>query len=231
MKQTTRWWMAVLATGALGVAFAGNADSQGKKPTEKHDAAVLNQTLKEVIDAGARIFNEQGDHAGCYRMWQGSLMSIRPFVPPEMQKSIDNGLASAEKLGNFAEKAFALRKVLDDIRAKTKGAKTADGASTGDPSKGQITGRILYEGKPLTGGYFVTLVSDAKKYSSAIQKDGTFQFATAIPPGDYRVAIEPIPGEKQKATMLPARYGSADTSGLRIQVQAGKQNIDFHLVK
>ena len=69
-----------------------------------------------------------------------------------------------------------------------------------------------------------------KKFSSAIQKDGTFQFKTGIPPGEYRIAIEPIPGEANEVTALPIRYTKEGTSGLSVRVQAGKQQVDLNLV-
>ena len=187
--------------------------------------AALNGALKDVINAGAKMFNEQGDHAGCYRLYQGSLMSVKPFLPPEMQTSIDAGFAKADKLPSFADRAFELRRVLDDIRGKTK---PADGDAKSD--KGNVAGKVTYLGKSVAGGYFVTLVgADGKKFSSAIQKDGTFQFKTPIAPGDFRVAIEPIPGEAV-TLKLPARYTTESTSGLMIIVQAGKQHVDLDLV-
>jgi hypothetical protein len=221
MMQSTRWW-----AGLLVVVLAGPVAAQDKKPFEKHDASALNNALRDVINTGAKMFNDQGDHAGCYRLYQGSLLTVRPFLAPDMQKRVDDGLAAAEKLPFFADRAFELRKVLDDIRGQTKGG-TA-GGPTGD--KGQVSGKLTLEGKPVAGGYFVTLIADdGKKFSSAINKVGEFQFKTPIPAGDYRVAIEPIPTEKGVA--LPARYASEATSGLSIRVQAGKSLVNLELVK
>jgi hypothetical protein len=53
---------------------------------EKHDAKILRDALKDVVNAGAELFNKDGDHAGCYRLYQGSLMSIKPFLGPALQK-------------------------------------------------------------------------------------------------------------------------------------------------
>lgn len=248
MKSNRRWSIGVLTAAVFAFASSSGASAQDKKPSEKHDATVLNKTLKDVIDAGAKIFNDHGDHAGCYRMWQGSLMSIRPFVPPDMQKSIDEGLACAAKLDTYADRAFELRRVLDDIRTKAKAddgkkdevkekkeekkKKKKDDESTPAKGKGEVAGKLTFNGKPVAGGYFVTLVAaDSKKYSTAIQKDGTFQFKTPIPAGDYRIAIERIPDEKLKGAPLPARYSSAENSGLAISVKSGKQQIDLNLVK
>jgi hypothetical protein len=211
----------VIMTGLFALT-AGATGQEKSKISEQH-AAMLNQTLRDVIDAGARIFNDNGDHAGCYRMWQGSLMSIRSFVPADMQAGIDKGLAGAEKLDNYADKAFELRKVLDDLRAKTKFA-----VKTIDKNSGEVTGKVVYEGKPVAAST-ITLISDGNKFTSAIMADGTFQLK-AVPVGDYRVAIGPADA-KTKGQALPARYGAADTSGLAIRVQAGKQTVNLELVK
>ena len=46
----------------------------------------------DVINNGAKIFNENGDHAGCYRLYQGSLLSVRPFLVADLQKRIVRAL-------------------------------------------------------------------------------------------------------------------------------------------
>src|SRR5262245_38441019 len=227
MTRSPRPWLAMTAFGALTFLFTGAGLSQDKKVADKHDAAALNAALRDVINAGAKIFNENGDHAGCYRMYQGALISVRPFLAPDLQKRIDDGMMTAEKLPFFADRAFELRRVLDDIRGQTKGP-DGKGGPTGD--KGQVSGNLLINGQPVPGGYFVTLIADdGKKYSSAINKVGEFQFKTPIPPGDYRVAIEPIPTEK--AVAVPKRYTSESTSGLSVRIQAGKQQVNLELVK
>jgi hypothetical protein len=232
LKAIRVWCVGVLALAALLVVFEGSSSAQEKKekvPYEKHDATSLNDSLRDVINAGRKIFNEEGDYAGCYRMFQGSLMTVRPFVAPNLQKKIDQGMANAEKMARFDDRAFELRRVLDEIRASLKPIGT-----TGDKKKdlGEVAGKLLLEGKAVAGGYFVTLVAaGGKKFSSAIQKDGSYQFKTPIPPGEYLVIVEPIPGETIKGPALPARYGAEGTSGLSIRVQTGKQQLELNLVK
>ncbi len=250
MVRATQWkWAGMLTLGAILFALAGNSAAQPKKPNEKHDATALNSTLREVINAGAKLYNVEGDHAGCYRLYQGSLLTIRPFVAPDMQKTIDAGLAGAEKMGTFADRAFELRRVLDDLRAKTnvgdekkddkmekgkdeKKKKKDEKSSQQDDDKGQVAGKLTFDGKPVAGGYFVTLISaKGKTISTTINKDGSFKFTMPIAVGDYRVAIEMIPDEKLKVAPLPARYRSGDTSGVAILVVAGKQDVIVRLNK
>src|SRR6266850_1043543 len=49
----------------------GKKKEKKEKPAyEKHDAAALNNSLRDVINVGVKMFNEQGDYAGCYRLYQ-----------------------------------------------------------------------------------------------------------------------------------------------------------------
>ena len=273
MTKATGWCVSALAIGMMLSGWAASNGAQEKKIHEKHDASALNKSLRDVINVGAKMFNDQGDHVGCYRLYQGSLLSVRPFLAPELQKRVDDGIGNAEKMGSYADRAFELRRILDEIRTSTKSApkivekkdepkekekkkdepkekekkkdepkekeKKKDEPKEKEKkkdepadAKGQINGTITYEGKPIAGGYFVTLIGKGdKKFSSAIQKDGTFRFATPIAEGEYRVVIESIPGEKAKVLALPPRYASAETSSLVIRVQTGKQLIHLSLVK
>ncbi|MBM3995711.1 MAG: hypothetical protein FJ303_16410 [Planctomycetes bacterium] len=207
-----------------------------KKPYEKHDMSALNDSLRDVINTGAKMFNEHGDHAGCYRLYQGSLLSVKPFLSKDLQGRIDLGIANAERMPFYADRAFELRRVLDDIRASTKGAGGTSTKKGGGfeivPDKGQVDGKLSFDGKAVPGGYFVTLISsDGKTFSSAIQNDGTFQFQTGLNPGDYRIAIQPVPDKTIKTVAIPARYASEATSGLMIRVEKGRQTVDLNLVK
>ena len=46
---------------------------------EAIDPVALADSLREVINTGADLFNKYGDYAGCYRLYQGGLLSIKPF--------------------------------------------------------------------------------------------------------------------------------------------------------
>jgi hemoglobin len=87
---------------------------QGDKTFDKN----LDSGLRDVINRGAAIYNNQGDFAGCYRLFEGALITIKPLLGtyPELQKKIDSGLGSASMLPNMHERAHSLRKVLDEVR-------------------------------------------------------------------------------------------------------------------
>src|SRR5438105_2687128 len=93
------------AACVLMLALAGSFWADEKGLAEKHDARALRDSLKEVVNTGADLFNKQGDHAGCYRLYQGALLSIKPFLAPAVQSDIDTALVEAEKLPRFSDRA------------------------------------------------------------------------------------------------------------------------------
>lgn len=228
-------------------AFVVGSEAQEKKPVaEKHDAQALVDSLRDVINTGAELFNTHGDYAGCYRVYQGGLLSIKAFLTPDLQKKIDQAIAKAERMPRFSDRAFELRTVIDEIRAQSKGgpataSKKSEKAGDGkkdemksmavDPNAGQVAGKVTYNGQPAPPG-FITLVGAKQRFSVSITDDGTYAFKTGIPPGMYRVAIERVPGAKIPANRdIPERFRSEATSGLSVQVQKGKQILDFNLAK
>jgi hemoglobin len=86
------------------------------------------KVLRDVINTGATLYNKQNDYNGCFRIYQGSLMTLRPLLDhrPGLQKSIDDALAAADKERAVTERAFILRAAIDRIRDETRG-KTAAG--------------------------------------------------------------------------------------------------------
>jgi hypothetical protein len=232
--------LAILTAGLM--AAPGLGAQPGTPP--KHDARVLRDALREVINTGADLFNRDGDHAGCYRVYQGGLLSIKPVLPLELQARIDDALKAAERAPRYSEKAFKLREALDAVRDWAGPAgKTDDGKATAvngksdkaaikvDPNLGQLAGKVLYEGKPAPPG-FVTLIGDGRKVSTSILPDGTYRFKTGLTPGEYRVVIERTPGAViPKNLDIPERYRQAETSGLKINVTRGSQIVELNLAR
>jgi len=213
--------------------------AQDKKPVaEKHDAQALANALRDVINTGADLFNMHGDYAGCYRVYQGGLLAIKPFLTPELQKKIDRTIEKAARLPLYSDRAFELRGMIDEIRAQSKGGATTEAkkdekmkATAADTKAGGLEGVVTYNGQPAPPGFITLVGSDKRRFSASIT-DGKYKFKTAVPPGTYRIAIERIPDAKIPANLdIPARYRSEDTSGLTAEVRAGKMNLDLHLVK
>jgi len=79
----------------------------------------LHRVLRDVINRGADLFN-QGDHRGCYYLFQGALMTARSQLGhhPDVQKIIDDSLSGSDPSASMGRRAWALRGVLDQVREK-----------------------------------------------------------------------------------------------------------------
>jgi hemoglobin len=128
MRQV-RWWNAALLGTILVLAStAGRSQDEKKGNGDKTMAAPLERkaldetvfkTLREVINQGADLYNS-GDRAACYRLWEGSLRTIGPFLDhrPELQKAVGTLLTNAERNPDVGQRCFILREALDKIRAE-----------------------------------------------------------------------------------------------------------------
>jgi outer membrane biosynthesis protein TonB len=81
-------------------------------------------TLREVHNKGADLYNTNKDFAGTYRLYQGALLTVRPLLAQHAaaQKLIDDGLAEAEKEVLISQKAFRLHETIEGVRAYLKTA-------------------------------------------------------------------------------------------------------------
>ena len=134
MSRTMASWQAVTAVGTLLIGLVVPLWAQEKPAAIAVDRTVLDRQVKDmlkiIIDTGADIHNgspKQGipsNPAGCYRLWRDFLTALRPLLGyhPDLQNAIDTGLTEAERMPartnrEISEKAFALRKTMDTIRA------------------------------------------------------------------------------------------------------------------
>jgi hemoglobin len=104
----------------------GSAAVRSQPPAKALEAKdidqIVNNTLRDVINAGAKLYNRpNNDHAGCYRLFEGSLMTLKPMLGhrPTLQKAVDDAFAAAEREQSVTERAFILRSALDRIREET----------------------------------------------------------------------------------------------------------------
>jgi|SRR5579884_3566848 len=126
---------AALLLLSLTAVLAPNLGADEKK-AEKGEHAGKNKaivdSLATVINKGADIFNS-GDYYGCYRLYEGALLGVKPLLEhkPALQKRIDDAFAEAERQSTVPDRAFALRRAIDDIRKDLKGGGgTSTGANT-----------------------------------------------------------------------------------------------------
>jgi len=123
MRMEQGYWLILM--GLLAV-LAGPARADEKKPdaTPQPRQALdrqLAEVLKDVHNRGADLYNS-GDVAGCYRLFQGALLTLRPLLDhrAELQKTIDGALAESERNPDMRRRAFALHRLIEDVRSQLK---------------------------------------------------------------------------------------------------------------
>jgi hypothetical protein len=126
---------ALALVAALGACSARAADP--KLPDVKaFDKAVID-SLREVHNRGADLYNTSNDHAAAYRLYQGALEAVRPLLAhrPDAQKMIDSGLAAAAKEGDTDRKAFVLHETIENVRKELKVANGFENAPAKKPAE------------------------------------------------------------------------------------------------
>ncbi len=94
--------------------WAGDTKTIDTKTLDK----AVHAALRDAINHGAELFNVRGDHNACYRVFQATLITVKPLLVhrPELQRVVEQGLADAESHPRVVDRAFALRKVIDEVR-------------------------------------------------------------------------------------------------------------------
>lgn len=114
---------------------------------DQPDSAVLDRqvfdVLKELHNRGADL-NNSGDPVGCYRMYQGGLIALRPLLGhrPDAQKAIDDALKNSEARP-LGERARMLHATIAQVRTLLKPA------TTGSTPKGTADATPLPPPTPL----------------------------------------------------------------------------------
>lgn len=112
-----------------------------------------------------------------------------------------------------------------------------DGSSGGGAT---VSGKITFEGKPVTSGLINFMPPKGRPLGGGIQPDGTYHFQ--LPAGHYQVRIDTPPAmpkgwkegdppPKLAKRKVPLKYGGYQSSGLSADVndQKKSQTIDFEL--
>ncbi len=129
MSLNRRWGLSALMLCLSVVTFSVGAvraaDDAPFATETKADDALVYKTLRDVINEGADMYNAQGryknmdrDYAGCYHLYEGALMVVKPLLGhhADLQKAIDDAMASARETPQMEKRAFVLREVIDKIR-------------------------------------------------------------------------------------------------------------------
>jgi truncated hemoglobin YjbI len=129
--QAVRWRPTVLAAVLLDLILGCNLLAQdrvkmgGIQPDVKDQDAALRLGVKNAINQGVVLYNS-GDHYGCYRLYQGIVLTLKPILAdrPELERALETALGDAEKEAVPWQRAWVLRRALDDIRSKLAGGGT-----------------------------------------------------------------------------------------------------------
>lgn len=242
------WVMIVTASSMAQTPPSGVGTTPVTKAQTDLDQIVVS-ILKEVHNRGAELYN-RGDAAGCYRMYEGALVTVKAFLAhrPATQKIIDNGLTEVAKTDGAKIQAFRLHEVIEQVRGELKTeSKTLEG-STPDPmptvkevipapkpkseapkppaTDATVSGAVTLLGKPLTDCE-VTIVSmtlSKPRVFTAKVEAGQYKFDGPIPLGKYVVIVTGSPADP-----IPEKYKTTQTSNLRVDVKAGGNNFDLNL--
>lgn len=111
--------LAILLAG-LTVSAAYQPDKNEPQPAPTTEVAIY-KGLRDVINHGAEVYN-RNDYAGCYRIYEGSLLTVKPMLGqhPDLQQSITKALEAAKDDPVVWRRAFTLRAALDKVRAELK---------------------------------------------------------------------------------------------------------------
>jgi hypothetical protein len=230
----------VLLLGGL-LTIVTRADDPKLPDVAAFDKLIVD-TLRDVHNKGADLYNTKKEFEATYRLYQGALLTVRPFLAhrPAAQKLIDEGLAAAEQEPMQAQKAFRLHQTIEAVRAQLKTkltpAKVVEPVEVAPRPKEKppvhragaasvLSGRLIYQGKPV-GTAEITLVSlqlhRPQVFTAITAADGSYTFTQPLPAGRYVVIL--------KGAGLPEKYQSTTTSGIRIDVKAGQTQQDITLM-
>jgi truncated hemoglobin YjbI len=139
----------------------------------------------------------------------------------------------------------------DDKKADDKGKdiETPDGKGKKTDDEATLSGKITYKGKPLPGGPITLVNQGGKRTRVTVAADGSYGVKDSLAAGEFIVTVETDSvkpavgkgdrkGKRRKGEQgqtpsnyvaIPARYGTAETSGLRVTLAKGANVFDIDL--
>ena len=152
-----RTFMATALVLAL-LATTGRSD-EGSPSTRELDSRI-DRAIYQTVNLGAVIFN-QGDHAGCYRLYQGALLSLEPMLAHRagVRQDVAKGLRDVDALPSYTQRAIELRKVLDNVLTAVRSG-PAQGAMAARPLWDRLGGEAAV--KAVVHDFVVLAAADPK---------------------------------------------------------------------
>jgi len=202
--------------------FAPSGFAQSPKAEVELDQIAID-TLKEMHNKGAELYNAN-DPSGCLKIYATALLTVKPFLKhrPEIQKVIDAGMAEVEKLDGAKAQAFRMHELIEkvraDLKAEPKKPVVPEPPVVALPA--QIFGVLTLDGKPLAEAA-ITVIAGRRAFTATTDAGGKYAITDALPIGKYTVIVT--------GADAPAKFQSAETSGLTVDVVAGKNMQDVNL--
>jgi hemoglobin len=160
--------LTVVLALAVVLGVATEVRAQGRK--EQDDR--MRTGVYDALVQGVALYNG-GDPAGCYRVFEGALLVLAPQLDhrPALQDVVKKGVEAARKQNAPADRAFALRKVLDQVYAELK---QAGGTKTVEPKQQKLWDRL--GGEPAVRAVVKDLMARAAKNPKVnFDRGGTFK--------------------------------------------------------
>lgn len=110
------------------------------------------------------------------------------------------------------------------------------GGSTAQRPMGTVSGKVTLAGKALDAGRIIFAHVDGPAAVANIQKDGSYSVEATVGQTDVSIdhrgpPVEPPGGRAGMAlpgkSLVPDKYADAKTSGLKLDVKAGKNPFDI----
>ncbi|WP_437200851.1 hypothetical protein [Planctomicrobium sp. SH664] len=107
------------------------------------------------------------------------------------------------------------------------------------PPMGQVSGKVLLDGTPLSTGSVLFIPEAAGQYAfGTVQKDGTYTLTTFVNGdgalvGRHKIIVSAVKETKEGEPVIPltpSKYSNENTSGLTAQVLEGVNQVDLELV-
>lgn len=204
MDTVTRFaWALIL--GLVATAVSAQPPAPKSIPESDLDRIAMD-VLKEMHNKGAVLYNA-GDAAGSFRVYNTTLLCVKPFLQhrPAVQKSIDTGIAEAEKSDTVKLQAYRLHELIERVRAELKPVK----------KRPPLTGVLKLDGRPLAKAT-ITIAGKGRAFTTVSDAEGKYSYTDELPYGEYTVVVT--------GPAVPAKFNLSETSGLLLEVTSGPEN-------
>ena len=208
--------------------------STAQSLSPKEIDARLETQLYDVLKLGTDIYN-RGSQDACYRLYQGSLMSIVGFLEhrPDQIIKINKAIKDTNDMTSASERAFTLRKALDDLRAAIKPSLTSQ-MNTTPPDNSTPGQKKLWD--RLGGELTVTLL--VEDLVTRVMKNPKINFARRGTGNQWDANPENLSKIKKQFMQWissvsggPFKYEARDMKTVHQKMKISEAEYDFFIIE